>query len=51
MQRNKRHRFYMHGSSISAVKMESIMLDAVFLIGGFALFAIGIAYTYACDRL
>ncbi|HSZ73892.1 MAG TPA: hypothetical protein VK779_03655 [Rhizomicrobium sp.] len=41
----------MPSSPFFAPKMESIMLDAVFLIGGFALFAIGIAYTYACDRL
>lgn len=28
-----------------------IMLDLIFLIGGIALFALAIAYTYACDRL
>jgi len=27
------------------------MLDLVFIAGGLAMFAIAIAYTYACERL
>lgn len=31
--------------------MEQLMLDAILLVAGTALFIVGVAYTYACERI
>ena len=31
--------------------MEQPVLDAILILGGIALFIVGVAYTYACERI
>jgi hypothetical protein len=38
-------------ADFSRVQQEQTMLDILLIAGGTALFLVGIAYTYACERI